>query len=87
MSLRMREGVEVEVLGPMTGDAVADTPTEAAVTHHVRAALHSAGKPDPKATDTEHQEQVSPAVAAAREEKAPQIPLNKITGVSEELAA
>ncbi len=89
MALRMREGVEVEVLGSMTGDAVAAVDTAPPVTHHVRAALHTAGAgiPKPKATSTEQGLHVSPAVAAAREEKAPQMPLSQITGETDELAA
>ncbi len=94
MAQRMREGVEVEVLGPMIGDAVAafEQPTKAGetsrpVTHHVRAALHTAGIANPKATQTKEQPEVSPALAAAREEKPPQMPLSKITGETDELAA
>ncbi len=87
MALRMREGVEVEILGSMTGDAVAVGDTVPPVTHHVRAALHTADRPKPKAGSTEHVPQVSPAVAAAREQKAPQMPLSRITGETDELAA
>ena len=87
MALRMRAGVEVEVLGSMTGDAVPVVDAAPPVTHHVRAALHTAGITKPKATSTEREPQVSPAVAAARQEKAPQMPLSKITGETDELAA
>lgn len=82
---RMREGVEVEVLGPMIGDAVVagdeeTRPGEAPrlVTHHVRAALHTAGAPGPKSEAPQYE--VSPELAKAREEKAPQMQLGQITG-------
>ncbi len=87
MALRMREGVEVEVLGPMTGDAIVAVDTAPPITHHVRAALHAAGLSKPTATSTKDEPYVSPEVAAAREEKAPQMPLSKITGETDELAA
>jgi hypothetical protein len=87
MALRMREGVEVEVLGSMTGDAVAAADTASLVTHHVRAALHAAGIPKPKETSNRTPPKVSPSVAAAREEKAPQMPLSEITGEADEQAA
>ena len=87
MALRMRAGVEVEILGSMTGDAVPVVDTAPPFTHHVRAALHAAGMAKPKATSTDQEPQVSPAVAAARQEKAPQMPLSKITGETDELAA
>ncbi|MEE8458326.1 MAG: hypothetical protein V3S08_00550, partial [Phycisphaerales bacterium] len=87
MAMRMREGVEVEVLGSMTGDAVAVVDTVLPVTHHVRAALHAAAISKPKSAPSKRQTQASPAVAAARDEKAPQMPLSEITGESDEQAA
>ena len=87
MALRMRAGVEVEVLGSMTGDAVPVVDTAPPVTHHVRAALHAAGVAKPNATSTEQEPQVGPAAAGGRQEKAPQMPLSKITGQTDELAA
>ena len=87
MALRMREGVEVEVLGPMTGDAIVAVDKAPLVTHHVRAALHAAGISKPKATSSQQRNDMSPEVAAAREEKAPQMSLSKITGETDDVAA
>jgi hypothetical protein len=68
IAARVREGVDLEIVGPSSADAAIDAGSEP-VTHHVRAALHAARRAEP-AVRTEAQE--------TEEDQAPRLPLSKI---------
>ncbi len=81
LAVRIRDGEEVEILGPQAGDAaaIADERTPAgeageALPHHVRAALQMASR-GPAAASTQPDATTTPA----SEEKAVQLPLSMLT--------
>jgi hypothetical protein len=78
MAIRIREGVEVEIVGPAGADETQITEAGAdPVTHHVRAALQRArqAKPEPPAGEK--------GGTGQHEPEAPRIPLSKIAEPTE----
>ena len=74
MAVRVREGVDVELLGPAPANATADANADP-VTHHVRAALLAAEQAGPTTTADE---------VKSDDAEAPRLPLSKIAGDSSE---